>query len=64
IEQDHRHVKRCFAKSIGFQSIRHDSRTLKGIVTVHALYNRTRSLQQPSFVFSTYNELHQLLTIA
>ncbi|MBY0598827.1 IS6 family transposase [Bacillus bingmayongensis] len=64
IEQDHRHVKRRFAKSAGFQSIRHASRTLKGIETVHALYKRKRSLQQPNFVFSTYNELQQLLTIA
>ncbi|MBT2581081.1 IS6 family transposase, partial [Bacillus sp. ISL-8] len=37
---------------------------LKGIETVHALYKRKRSLQQPNFVFSTYNELHQLLTSA
>ncbi|PEU91490.1 IS6 family transposase, partial [Bacillus thuringiensis] len=64
IEQDHRHVKRRFVKSAGFQNIRHASRTLKGIETVHALYKRKRSLQQSNFVFSTYNELHQLLTIA
>ncbi|HDR3494096.1 IS6 family transposase [Bacillus wiedmannii] len=64
IEQDHRHVKRRFAKSAGFQSIRHASRTLKGIETVHVLYKRKRSLQQPNFVFSTYNELQQLLTIS
>ncbi|KFM95233.1 DDE domain protein [Bacillus clarus] len=64
IEQDHRHVKRRFAKSTGFQSLRHASRTLKGIETVHALYKQKRSLQQPNFVFSTYNELQQLLTIA
>ena len=63
IEQDHRHVKRRFAKSAGFQNLRHASRTLKGIETVHALYKRKRSLQQPNFVFSTYHELHQLLTI-
>ncbi|MDY7965760.1 DDE-type integrase/transposase/recombinase, partial [Bacillus thuringiensis] len=44
IEQDHRHVKRRFAKSSGFQSIRHASRTLKGIETVHALYKGKRSL--------------------
>ncbi|EJS11392.1 hypothetical protein IKS_05500 [Bacillus cereus VDM062] len=61
IEQDYRHVNRRFAKSTGFQSLRHASRTLKGIETVHALYKR--SLQQSSFVFSTYNELQQLLTI-
>ena len=43
-EQDHRHVKRRFAKSRGFQIIRHASRTLKGIETVHALYKRKRGL--------------------
>ncbi|MGQ8856443.1 IS6 family transposase [Bacillus sp. TSA_307] len=64
IEQDHRHVKRRFAKSAGFQSLRHASRTLKGIETVHALYKRKRSLQQPNFVFSTYHALQQLLTMA
>ncbi|HDR8474839.1 TPA: IS6 family transposase [Bacillus cereus] len=62
IEQDHRDVKRRFAKSAGFQSLRHASRTLKGIETIHAIYKRKRSLQQ-NFVFSTYNELQQLLTI-
>ncbi|MEW4237211.1 IS6 family transposase, partial [Bacillus thuringiensis] len=31
---------------------------------VHDLYKRKRSLQQSNFVFSTYNELQQLLTIA
>lgn len=40
IEQDHRHVKRRFAKSSGFQCIRHASRTIKGIETIHALYKR------------------------
>ncbi|PFY54451.1 DDE-type integrase/transposase/recombinase, partial [Bacillus toyonensis] len=64
IEQDHRHVKRCFVKSAGFQNIRYASRTLQGIETVHALYKRKRSLQQPNFVFSTYSELQHLLTIA
>ncbi|MBO1582897.1 DDE-type integrase/transposase/recombinase, partial [Bacillus sp. XF8] len=34
IEQDHRHVKRRFSKSAGFQNLRHASRTLKGIETV------------------------------
>ncbi|MHA2890500.1 IS6 family transposase [Bacillus cereus] len=43
IEQDHRHIKRHFAKSAGFQSIRHVSRTLKGIETVHALYKKQKS---------------------
>jgi len=64
IEQDHRHVKRRFAKSAGFQSLRLASRTLKGIETIHALYKRKRSLQQSNFVFSTYNELQQLIAIA
>ncbi|AOM14277.1 hypothetical protein BTI247_59460 (plasmid) [Bacillus thuringiensis Bt18247] len=35
IEQDHRHVKRRFVKSSGFQNIRHASRTIKGIKTIH-----------------------------
>ncbi|KQB18456.1 transposase, partial (plasmid) [Bacillus thuringiensis] len=43
IEQDHRHVKRRFAKSSGFQNIRHASRTLKGIETIHAIYKQKRS---------------------
>ncbi|OUB77077.1 IS6 family transposase, partial [Bacillus thuringiensis] len=30
IEQNHRHVKRRFVKSSGFQNIRHASRTIKG----------------------------------
>ncbi|OSX89899.1 hypothetical protein BTJ45_04281 [Bacillus mycoides] len=34
IEQDHRHVKRRFARSLGFQNIRHASRTIKGIETL------------------------------
>ncbi|EJR91034.1 hypothetical protein IKG_05833, partial [Bacillus cereus VD200] len=38
IEQDHRHVKRRFAKSSGFQSIRHASRTIKGIEAIQAIY--------------------------
>ncbi|WP_242321786.1 IS6 family transposase [Bacillus cereus group sp. BfR-BA-01354] len=64
IEQDHRHIKRRFSRSAGFQSLRHASRTLKGIETIHAIYKRKRSLQQPNFAFSTYNELQQFLTIA
>ncbi|MED1418511.1 IS6 family transposase, partial [Bacillus paranthracis] len=32
--------------SSGFQNIRHASRTIKGIETLHALYKRKRSLQQ------------------
>ncbi len=35
IEQDHRHVTRRFAKSAGFQNLRHASRTIKG-ETIHA----------------------------
>ncbi|EOQ09082.1 IS6 family transposase [Bacillus cereus] len=64
IEQDHRHVKRRFAKSSGFQSIRHASRTIKGIETIQALYKRKRSLQQSNFVFSTYKELEKLFKVA
>ncbi|QPW51635.1 IS6 family transposase (plasmid) [Bacillus thuringiensis] len=63
IEQDHRHVKRRFAKSAGFQNLRHASRTIKGIETNHALYKKNRSFTSNS-CFSTYNELHQLLTSA
>ncbi|MED1287254.1 IS6 family transposase [Bacillus mycoides] len=62
IEQDHRHVKRRFAKSAGLQSLRHASRILKGIETVHALYKRNRNLN-PNFGFSTYDELQKLFTI-
>ncbi|MEB9682995.1 IS6 family transposase [Bacillus anthracis] len=40
IEQDHRHIKRHFAKSAGFQYLRHASRTIKGIETIYALYKR------------------------
>ncbi|MCH4571267.1 IS6 family transposase [Bacillus sp. ES1-5] len=63
IEQDHRHIKRRFSKSAGFQSLRHASRTLKGIETIHAIYKQNRSLR-PNRGFSTYNELQKLLTIA
>nr|WP_240523192.1 IS6 family transposase [Bacillus cereus] len=57
IEQDHRHVKRRFVKSSGFQTLRHASRTLKGIETIHALYKRKRSLcsNQTSFFRRTMN---------
>ncbi|MED1047859.1 IS6 family transposase [Bacillus mycoides] len=64
IEQDHRHIKRRFSKSAGFQSLRHASRNLKSIETIHALYKQKRSLQQPNFVFSTYNELEKLFKVA
>ncbi|MDM5155589.1 IS6 family transposase [Bacillus sp. DX1.1] len=63
IEQDHRHVKRRFARSLGFQSLRHASRTIKGIETLHAIYKQRRSLQSDS-VFSAYNELQTLLTVS
>ncbi|WP_255288703.1 IS6 family transposase, partial [Bacillus pseudomycoides] len=63
IEQDHRHVKRRFSRSLGFQSLRHASRTIKGIETIHAIYKQKRSLQ-PNFVFSTYNALHELLIVS
>ncbi|PFT95540.1 IS6 family transposase, partial [Bacillus thuringiensis] len=63
IEQDHRHVKRRFAKSSGFQSIRHASRTIKGIGTIQAIYKQRRSLETDS-VFSVYNELQKLVAIA
>lgn len=58
IEQEHRHVKQCFAKSSGFQTIRHASRTIKGIETIQAIYKQRRSLQSDS-VFSVYKELQQ-----
>ncbi|RVU61714.1 IS6 family transposase, partial [Bacillus thuringiensis] len=58
IEQDHRHIKRRFVKSAGFQNLRHASRTLKGIETIHAIYKQKRS-QIPDFSFSTYKELQQ-----
>ncbi|PGC45981.1 IS6 family transposase [Bacillus toyonensis] len=63
IEQDHRHIKRRFVQSTGFQSLLHASRTLKGIKTVHALYKCNRNLN-PGFGFSTYDKLQNLLTIA
>ncbi|MGG3523877.1 IS6 family transposase, partial [Bacillus pseudomycoides] len=63
IEQDHRHVKRRFSKSAGFQNLRHASRTLKGIETVHALYKQNRSLK-PDSCFSTCNELKKLFIVA
>ncbi|MCU5409263.1 IS6 family transposase, partial [Bacillus cereus] len=59
----HRHVKRRFAKSSGFQNIRHASRTIKGIETIQALYKQGRSLESDS-VFSAYQELQQLFATA
>lgn len=43
------------------QTLRHASRTIKGIETVHILHKQRRSLQSDC-VFSTYNELQKLLT--
>ena len=63
IEQDHRHIKRRFVKSAGFQNLRHASRTIKGIETIHAIYKQKRS-HMPDFSFSTYKELQQLFRIA
>ncbi|MGK8429821.1 IS6 family transposase [Bacillus cereus] len=63
IEQDHRHIKHCFVKSAGFQNLRHASRTLKRIETIHAIYKQKRS-HFPDFSFSTYKELQKLFRIA
>ncbi|PGQ11388.1 DDE-type integrase/transposase/recombinase, partial [Bacillus cereus] len=63
IEQDHRHVKRRFAKSSGFQSIRQASRTIKGIETILAIYKQRGSLELDS-VFSAYTELQKLVAVA
>ncbi|WP_423743058.1 IS6 family transposase [Bacillus cereus] len=63
IEQDHRHVKRRFAKSSGFQSIHHAPRTIKGIETIQAIYKQRRSLEL-DYVFSAYNELQKLVAVA
>ncbi|HDR7602024.1 IS6 family transposase [Bacillus mycoides] len=62
-KRDHRHVKRRFAKSAGFQNLRHASRTIKGIETIQAIYKQRRSLESDS-VFSVYKELQQLVAIA
>ncbi|HDR4949084.1 TPA: IS6 family transposase [Bacillus cereus] len=63
LEQDHRHIKRRFVKSAGFQNLRHASRTSKGIETIHAIYKQNQS-SQPNFGFSTYNELQKLFKTA
>ncbi|MEB9697064.1 DDE-type integrase/transposase/recombinase, partial [Bacillus cereus] len=55
IEQDHRHVKRRFVKSAGFQTLCHASRTIKGIETIQAIYKQRRN-HQTDFAFSVYNE--------
>jgi putative transposase len=55
IEQELRHVKHRFAKSAGFQSLRHASHTLKGIETIHAIYIRKRTLN-----YINYAKLHKI----
>ncbi|WP_255477490.1 IS6 family transposase [Bacillus sp. BB56-3] len=60
IEQDHRHVKRWFVKSAGFQTLLHASHTIKEIETIQAIYKQRRNLQT-DFAFSVYNELQQLM---
>nr|WP_242476209.1 IS6 family transposase [Bacillus cereus] len=45
IEQDHRHIKRRFVQSVEFQNLRHASRTLKGIETIHAIYGSVAKLK-------------------
>ncbi|WP_090814615.1 IS6 family transposase [Bacillus nitratireducens] len=62
IEQDHRHVKRRFAKSFGFQNIRHASRTIKGIETIHALYKQklcNRAARNILHLFMSSETLHK-----
>ncbi|WP_257209319.1 DDE-type integrase/transposase/recombinase, partial [Bacillus thuringiensis] len=63
IEQNHRHIKRRFSKSAGFQNLRHASCTVKGIETLHAIYKQKRS-HIPNFSFSTYKELQQVFRTA
>jgi putative transposase len=53
-------MKRRFASSLGFQTLRHASLTIKGIEILYALYKQRRSLQIGS-AFSGYNELQALL---
>ena len=55
IEQDHRHTKRRFAKSAGFQNLCHASRTLKGIETIQAIYNKREVRFQTSLFRRTRN---------
>lgn len=63
IEQDHKHVKRRFVKSTGFQNLQHASRTIKEIETVHAVYKKNRSFTSDSCL-STCSELQKLFIIA
>jgi putative transposase len=63
IEQDHRHIKRRFVKSAGFQTPRHASRTIKGIETIQAIYKQRRNFQT-NLAFSVYNELQQSMATA
>lgn len=59
IKQDHRHVKRRFAKSSGLQNIRHTSRTIKGIKIIQDIYKDKVLNQTPSFLrtknFTSYS---------
>ncbi|QWH75394.1 IS6 family transposase (plasmid) [Bacillus mycoides] len=61
------HTTHCTIKHLNNlieQDHRHASRTIKGIETIQAIYKKKRSLYQPNFVFSTSNELQQLLATA
>lgn len=63
IKQDYRYIKRRFAKSAGFQNLRHASRTIKGIETIHAIHKKNKVGNRTLF-FSTYNELQKLFKTA
>lgn len=45
IEQNHRHVERRFSRSLGFRSLHHALRTIKGIGTVYPIYKQKRIFQ-------------------
>lgn len=57
IKHDYRYIKRRFAKSAGFQNLRHVS------PTIPAIYKQKRS-HSSDFSFSTYKELQPLLSTA
>lgn len=63
IEQDHRRIKRRFVKSAGLQTLRHASRTIKGIEMIQAIYKQRRNLQT-NFAFSVCNEFPKLVDTA
>ena len=50
LEQERKHVKHRFTKSTGFQKLRHTSRTIKGIETIHALYKKS-AVYSPTALF-------------